>query len=74
MRTSLLAAWLMAGAAVAAMPAPALALSLGTFRWPLQPFCNVITVNVTQNGAVYTLDGYDDQCGAPTRPCFPTSA
>ncbi|MCC6989261.1 MAG: tail fiber domain-containing protein [Acidobacteria bacterium] len=46
---------------------PADAQSLGTFRWQLQPFCNVITVNVTQSGAVYTLDGYDDQCGAPTR-------
>jgi hypothetical protein len=27
----------------------------------------VITVNVIQQGAVYTLDGYDDQCGAPQR-------
>ena len=30
------------------------AQSLGTFRWQLQPFCNVVTVNVTQQGAVYT--------------------
>ena len=36
---------------------------LGTFRWQLQPFCNVITVAVTQNGAVYRLEGTDDQCG-----------
>jgi hypothetical protein len=27
----------------------------------------VVTVNVTQNGAIYTLDGYDTQCGAATR-------
>jgi hypothetical protein len=40
---------------------------LGTFTWQLQPFCNTVTVSVTQNGAVYTLDGYDDQCGAPQR-------
>ena len=40
---------------------------LGTFRWQLQPFCNVVTANVTQNGAVYTIDGYDDQCGAAQR-------
>lgn len=46
---------------------PVHAQSLGTLRWQLQPFCNVITVNVTQSGAVYTLDGFDDQCGAPTR-------
>ncbi|MGE0360330.1 MAG: hypothetical protein AB7H93_04740 [Vicinamibacterales bacterium] len=43
------------------------AQSLGTFRWQLQPFCNVVTVNVIQQGAVYTVDGFDDQCGAPQR-------
>jgi hypothetical protein len=43
------------------------AQSLGTFTWQLQPFCNKVTVNVTQNGGVYTLDGFDDQCGAPQR-------
>ncbi len=43
------------------------AQSLGVFRWQLQPFCNVVTVTVTQSGAVYTLDGYDDQCGASQR-------
>ncbi len=36
---------------------------LGTFRWQLQPFCNVVTVAVTQNGAVFRLEGTDDQCG-----------
>jgi hypothetical protein len=43
------------------------AQSLGTLRWQLQPFCNVVTLNVNQQGAVYTLDGYDDQCGAAQR-------
>ena len=37
---------------------------VGTFRWQLQPFCNVVTVAITQNGAVYRLEGTDDQCGA----------
>lgn len=37
---------------------------LGGFRWQLQPYCNVLTLNVTQSGAIYTLDGVDDQCGA----------
>jgi len=46
---------------------PAAAQSLGVFRWQLQPYCNVVTLNVTQTGSVYTLDGYDDQCGAATR-------
>ncbi len=46
---------------------PAAAQSIGTFTWQLQPFCNRVTVSVTQNGGIYTLDGYDDQCGAPQR-------
>jgi len=55
-------------AALAAMQVcPVSAQSLGTFTWQLQPFCNRITATVTQNGGVYTLDGYDDQCGAPQR-------
>ena len=48
------------GAAAEAQP-------LGAFSWQLQPFCNRVTVNVTQNGAVYRLDGYDDQCNAAER-------
>ena len=40
---------------------------LGSFTWQLQPFCNRVTVNVRQDGAVYTLDGTDDQCGAPQK-------
>ncbi len=43
------------------------AQSLGSFSWQLQPFCNYLTVTVTQQGSLYTLDGYDDQCGAPQR-------
>ena len=38
--------------------------ALGTFRWQLQPYCNTLTLNVRQDGVVYTLDGFDDQCGA----------
>ena len=43
---------------------PADAQPLGTFRWQLQPFCNVVTVTVTQNGGIYRLEGTDDRCGA----------
>ena len=53
--------------AVATGHGVAQAQSLGTVSWQLQPYCNVVTVTVTQNGSVYTLDGYDDQCGAATR-------
>lgn len=43
------------------------AQSLGAFRWQLQAYCNVVTLNVTAQGAVFTLDGFDDQCGAGQR-------
>lgn len=56
--------WLVAIAIGAASPA---AQTLGAFRWQLQPFCNAVTVTVTQQGGVYTIDGFDDQCGAPQR-------
>lgn len=47
---------------------PAAAQSLGTFRWQMQPFCNVVSLAVVQEGASYRLQGTDDQCGAvPTR-------
>jgi hypothetical protein len=45
--------------------ATAVAQPLGTFRWQVQPYCNVLTVNVTQQGGIYTIDGTDDRCGAP---------
>lgn len=49
------------------LPLAANAQPIGTFSWQLQPFCNRVTVNVTQNGGIYTADGYDDQCGGPQR-------
>jgi hypothetical protein len=49
----------------AAPGSEAAAQPLGLFHWQLSPFCNVITVSVTQNGALYTLDGHDNQCGGP---------
>ena len=58
---------LMAGVASLLAIAAAEAQPLGTFTWQLQPFCNVVTLNLTQQGAVYTMDGFDDQCGAPER-------
>lgn len=49
------------------LPSPAGAQSLGSFTWQLQPYCNRVTVAVVQSGAVYTLDGWDDECGADQR-------
>lgn len=56
-----------AGAVLVTLVAPniASAQTIGTFRWQLQPYCNVITVTVTQVAGRYTVDGIDDQCGAP---------
>src|SRR5262245_16165508 len=45
--------------------ATASAQVLGTFRWQLAPFCNVVTLTVVQNGPAFSLHGTDDQCGAP---------
>jgi hypothetical protein len=57
-----------AGAALCALfSTPAQAQPLGSFTWQLQAFCNKVTVSVTQDGGIYTLDGYDDQCGAAQR-------
>lgn len=54
-------------ASLAVVIGTAEAQSLGTYSWQLAPYCNVVTVSVTQNGTLYTLDGYDNQCGADTR-------
>jgi hypothetical protein len=47
------------------------AQSLGTFRWRLADFCSVLNLNVVQQGAVYTLDGFEEQCGG--NPSLPVS-
>jgi hypothetical protein len=54
-------------AGLVAITTTASAQPIGTFTWQLQPFCNLLKLNVTQSGSVYTLDGYDDQCGAARR-------
>jgi len=50
-------------ASFVAVASSAAAQPLGTFRWQTQPYCNVLTLTVTQQGSVYALDGFDDQCG-----------
>ncbi len=37
---------------------------LGSYRWQLEPYCNILTLAVVQQGGQYQLDGTDDQCGA----------
>jgi hypothetical protein len=61
--------WLVATTALlAAGTTGAQAQTLGTFRWQLQPFCNVLTLTVTQVGGTYRLEGLDDRCGGGAAP------
>lgn len=47
------------------------AQTIGTFRWRTAPYCNVMNVTVTQVGAFYRLEGYDEQCGGnPRQPLW----
>ena len=48
--------------------APAAAQSLGTYRWQLQPFCNVLTISVVQQGGQYQLDGSEMVCLVASGP------
>lgn len=50
-----------------AVASSASAQTVGTFRWQQRPYCNVLTLTVVQDGGVYHLDGWDDQCGAAQR-------
>jgi hypothetical protein len=63
----MLVASLALGAWTGLWPVAAEAQPLGTFRWRTEPYCNVITVTVTQVNAVYVLDGFDEQCGGNPR-------
>lgn len=48
------------------LPLEAHAQTIGTFRWQLSPFCNVLTLTVILQGSVYQLVGTDDGCGIGT--------
>ena len=37
---------------------------LGTFAWQMQPYCNIVTLTLTQTPGGFTADGSDNQCGA----------
>ena len=54
-------------AALSQMTGTAQAQTLGTFNFQLQPYCNVITMTITQEGGTYRLSGWDDACGAVDR-------
>lgn len=39
------------------------AQTIGTFRWQLSPFCNVLSLTIVQQESTYQLVGTDDGCG-----------
>lgn len=47
---------------------------IGTFSWQTQPYCNVVTVTVIQQGGSYQLVGSDNLCGAGTAAVTGTAA
>jgi hypothetical protein len=49
--------------AAAMVPRPVSAQTLGTFRWQMRSYCNLLTLTVTQIGGVYRVEGTDDECG-----------
>lgn len=55
---------LLATLVIAALPGVSTAQTLGTYKWQLQPYCNIVSVTVTQVGGVYRVEGTDDRCGA----------
>lgn len=59
--------FLLALFAALAAATPANAQVLGDFAWRTAPFCNVVNVRVTQVGNVFTLDGFEEQCGGNPR-------
>ena len=53
----------MSGFLLLAAASLAPAQTIGTVRWQMQPYCNVVALNIVQYGTIFTLDGTDDQCG-----------
>lgn len=52
---------------LALLPIVGEAQTIGTFRWQLLPYCNVVTLHIVQQGPAFALNGYDDQCGTAPR-------
>lgn len=46
---------------------------LGSFSWQMQPYCNVVTFTVIQQGALYQLAGTDSLCGGGSAPVTGTA-
>jgi len=62
LRTTLVAVCVTLAAALSAS-----AQVFGTFSWQMQPYCNIVTMTITQIPGGYTIDGNDNQCGVGGR-------
>jgi hypothetical protein len=58
--------WLSA-AAVMLAPVGADAQVFGTFTWQMQPYCNRVTLTLTNSPGGFSVSGSDDQCGAVSK-------
>lgn len=54
---------LVAACVMLVLASSASAQVFGTFAWQMQPYCNVVTLTITQIPGGYTIDGHDNQCG-----------
>jgi hypothetical protein len=43
---------------------------LGPFQWQFAPNCNVVTLSIVQEGSVFALTGFDDNCGGAHSSAF----
>lgn len=59
-----LAAMCVTAMVVGLLPARTDAQTIGTFRWQVNPFCNVLSLTIVQQGAFFQLTGTDDGCGS----------
>lgn len=46
---------------------------IGEFKWQMQPYCNVLTLAVVQQGSQFQLTGVDSLCGAGSAPVTGTA-
>jgi hypothetical protein len=67
MRRRIIVGCVMAASVLWLGTGPAAAQVFGTFPWQMQPYCNRVTLTLTSVTGNFTLDGSDDQCGAPTK-------
>ena len=49
-------------------PVDGVAQPLGTMYWRMAPYCNTLVLTVVQEGTVYGLRGYEDQCETAEQP------